>query len=117
MRAARSIFDALWRWLERSGYDVVVTRNITDIDDKIVARAAEEGVPWWQVAERVIHQMRRAYDVLGLRPPTVEPHTTGHVTQMIELSQRLIDRGHAYASGGDVYFDVHSPPEYGALSG
>ncbi|MPZ63697.1 MAG: cysteine--tRNA ligase [Propionibacteriales bacterium] len=114
---SKVIFDVLWRWLERSGYDVVFARNITDIDDKIIVRAAEEGVPWWQVGQRVIHQMQRAYDILGLRPPTVEPLTTGHITQMIELTQRLIDRGHAYASGGDVYFDVRSLPEYGALSG
>ncbi|MQA06123.1 MAG: cysteine--tRNA ligase [Streptosporangiales bacterium] len=110
-------FDVLARWLEFSGYDVVFARNITDIDDKIIRLAAEEGVPWWRVGQRNIDAMRRAYDLLGLRAPTVEPLATGHITQMIELMQRLIDNGHAYASGGDVYFDVRSLPEYGGLSG
>jgi cysteinyl-tRNA synthetase len=66
------IFDVLWRWLERSGYDVVFARNVTDVDDKIIARSAEEGVSWWQFSQLVIHQMERAYDLLGLRPPTVD---------------------------------------------
>ena len=110
-------FDILRRWLEASGYDVTFVRNVTDIDDKILARGAEEGVPFWQVAMRNERAFTWAYDVLGCLPPTYEPRATGHVPEMVELIQRLIDGGHAYAADGDVYFDVRSFPEYGALSG
>ena len=110
-------FDILRRWLEASGYDVTFVRNVTDIDDKILARGAEEGVPFWQVAMRNERAFTWAYDVLGCLPPTYEPRATGHVPEMVELMDRLIDAGHAYAAEGDVYFDVRSFPEYGALSG
>ncbi|HEX4818377.1 MAG TPA: cysteine--tRNA ligase [Nonomuraea sp.] len=110
-------FDVLRRWLTRSGYDVVFCRNVTDIDDKIIRVAAEEGVPWFVVAERNQRAFTWAYDTLGCLPPTVEPRATGHVPEMITLMRRLIDRGHAYASGGDVYFDVRSYADrYGSLS-
>ncbi|MER7366823.1 cysteine--tRNA ligase [Nonomuraea wenchangensis] len=110
-------FDVLRRWLARSGYDVTFCRNVTDIDDKIIRVAAEEGVPWFVVAERNQRAFTWAYDTLGCLPPTVEPRATGHVPEMITLMQRLIDRGHAYASGGDVYFDVRSwADHYGSLS-
>ena len=79
--------------------------------------AAAEGVPWWAVAQRNERAFSRAYDVLGCLPPEVEPRATGHIPEMITLMHRLIDGGHAYASGGDVYFDVRSWPAYGALSG
>ena len=110
-------FDILRRWLEASGYDVTFVRNVTDIDDKILARGAEEGVPFWQVAMRNERAFTWAYDVLGCLPPTYEPRATGHVPEMVELMDRLIEAGHAYAADGDVYFDVRSFPEYGALSG
>jgi cysteinyl-tRNA synthetase len=110
-------FDILVRWLRASHYQVTYCRNVTDIDDKILQVAMYEEVPWWLVAERNQRAFSRAYDVLGCLPPSVEPRATGHVPEMIVLMQRLIDRGHAYASGGDVYFDVHSLPNYGALSG
>ena len=110
-------FDILVRWLRASHYQVTYCRNVTDIDDKILQVAIGEEVPWWLVAERNQRAFSRAYDVLGCLPPGVEPRATGHVPEMIVLMQRLIDRGHAYASGGDVYFDVHSLPGYGALSG
>jgi cysteinyl-tRNA synthetase len=110
-------FDILIRWLRASGYDVTYCRNVTDIDDKILRTAAQEGVQWWAVAERNQRAFTRAYDALGCEPPDVEPRATGHVPEMIILMQRLIDAGHAYASQGDVYFDVTSLPEYGALSG
>ncbi len=110
------VFDLLSRWLRATGYSVVLCRNVTDIDDKILARSEEEGRPWWAVASFYEREFQRAYDVLGCAPPTVEPRATGHVTQMIELIARLIDRGHAYESDGDVYFDVRSFAEYGALS-
>ena len=110
-------FDILRRWLIASGYDVTFVRNVTDIDDKILARGAEEGVPFWQVAMRNERAFTAAYDVLGCLPPTYEPRATGHVPEMIELMQRLIDTGHAYPADGDVYFDVRSFADYGALSG
>jgi cysteinyl-tRNA synthetase len=110
-------FDILVRWLKASGYQVTFCRNVTDIDDKIIRVAAAEGVPWWAVAQRNERAFSRAYDVLGCIPPDVEPRATGHIPEMIALMRRLIDSGHAYASGGDVYFDVRSWPDYGALSG
>ncbi len=110
-------FDVLRRWLIRSGYDVWFCRNVTDIDDKIIRVAAEEGVPWFVISERNQRRFTWAYDTLGCLPPTVEPRATGHIPEMIELIGRLIDKGHAYASGGDVYFDVVSYAEhYGKLS-
>jgi cysteinyl-tRNA synthetase len=110
-------FDILVRWLKASGYQVTFCRNVTDIDDKIIRVAAAEGVPWWAVAQRNERAFGRAYDVLGCLPPDVEPRATGHIPEMITLMQRLIDGGHAYPAGGDVYFDVRSYPDYGALSG
>jgi cysteinyl-tRNA synthetase len=116
IRAAVS-FDVLRRWLEVGGLEVTYVRNVTDIDDRILAKAAELGVPWWAWAYLNERACTRAYDVLGVLPPTYEPRATGHVPEMVELVQRLIDRGHAYAAGGDVYFDVRSFPSYGALTG
>jgi cysteinyl-tRNA synthetase len=110
-------FDILVRWLTASGYQVTFVRNVTDIDDKILRTASAEGVPWWAVAERNQRAFSRAYDALGCLPPDAEPRATGHVPEMIELMRRLIDTGHAYASGGGVYFDVRSYEHYGELSG
>src|SRR5215467_6257704 len=110
-------FDILVRWLAASGYQVTFCRNVTDIDDKILRTASAEGVPWWAVAERNERAFTRAYDALGCLPPDVEPRATGHVPEMIVLMRRLIDGGHAYASGGGVYFDVLSYDHYGELSG
>ena len=110
-------FDVLVRWLRASGYQVTFCRNVTDIDDKILRTAAAEGVPWWQVAQRNERAFGRAYDALGCLPPEVEPRATGHVPEMIVLMRRLIDSGHAYAAGGDIYFDISSCPSYGSLSG
>ena len=92
-------------------------RNVTDIDDKILTKAAEAARPWWEWAATHEREFHAAYDVLGCLPPSIEPRATGHVTQMVELMERLIDSGHAYAAGGDVYFDVRSFPGYGELSG
>jgi cysteinyl-tRNA synthetase len=110
-------FDILRRWLQASGYEVTFCRNVTDVDDKIIARAAEQGTQWWAVAEENQRAFTRAYDALGCLPPNVEPRATGHVHEMIVLMQRLIDAGHAYAADGNVYFDVKSCPDYGCLSG
>jgi cysteinyl-tRNA synthetase len=110
-------FDILVRWLRASHYQVTYCRNVTDIDDKILQVAMHEEVPWWAVAERNQRAFSRAYDALGCLPPDVEPRATGHVPEMIVLMQRLIDGGHAYPSGGDVFFDVSSLPGYGSLSG
>src|SRR5215469_7285092 len=110
-------FDILVRWLRASHYQVTYCRNVTDIDDKILTVAMQEEVPWWAVAERNQRAFSRAYDALGCLPADVEPRATGHVPEMIMLMQRLIDSGHAYPSGGDVFFDVHSLPSYGCLSG
>ncbi len=111
------IFDILVRWLRASGYDVTFCRNVTDIDDKILQVAEGEGIPWWAVAERNLRAFTHGYEILGCLPPDVEPRATGHVPEMIAMIRRLIDREHAYAAEGNVYFDVHSYPEYGELSG
>jgi cysteinyl-tRNA synthetase len=110
-------FDVLRRWLEFRGLDVTYVRNITDIDDKILAKADEEGLPWWALGARNERVLAAGYETLGCLPPTYEPRATGHVPEMVEMIKRLIDRGHAYAADGDVYFDVSSYAEYGALSG
>ncbi|MDR2974816.1 MAG: cysteine--tRNA ligase [Propionibacteriaceae bacterium] len=114
------VFDVLRRWLEASGYRVTLISNITDIDDKILAKASAAGVPWYAWAYANELELHRAYAALGLRPPTYEPRATGHIPEMIELIQQIIDKGHAYVAqdgSGDVYFDVRSWPSYGELSG
>jgi cysteinyl-tRNA synthetase len=110
-------YDVLRRWLTASGYEVTLVRNVTDIDDKILNKAAKHGEPWWQWAAKHERAFDAAYEALGCLPASIAPRATGHVTQMVEMMQRLIDGGHAYAESGDVYFSVASYPEYGALSG
>jgi cysteinyl-tRNA synthetase len=109
--------DILRRWLLHNGYEVTYVRNITDIDDKILAKSAEAGEPWWALAFRNEREIIATEQALGCLPPSYEPRATGHVTEMIELMTRLIDAGHAYEADGDVYFDVRSFPSYGSLSG
>ncbi|NTW38984.1 MAG: cysteine--tRNA ligase [Cellulomonadaceae bacterium] len=110
-------FDVLVRWLERTGVQVTLVRNVTDVDDKILAKSAEAGVPWWAWALRYEREFAEAHDALGVQRPTYEPRATGHVTEMVELMTELVDAGHAYVTGeGDVWFDVRSFPEYGALT-
>jgi len=114
------VFDLLRRWLEVSGYAVTLVDNVTDIDDKILAKSAEAGVPWWAWAYRFERELHDAYAALGLRAPTYEPRATGHIPEMIELIGQLIGAGHAYVANddsADVYFDVKSWPDYGELSG
>ncbi|GIG27720.1 cysteine--tRNA ligase [Cellulomonas marina] len=110
-------FDVLVRWLRRSGYRVTLVRNVTDVDDKILARSAAAGEPWWAWALTNERAFTRAYDALGVLPPTYEPRATGHVPDMVALMQRLVEGGHAYATApGDVWFDVRSWPAYGELT-
>lgn len=139
-------FDILRRWLLAQGYDVALVRNVTDIDDKILTKAAENNRPWWEWVSTYEREFTKAYNLLGVLPPSVEPRATGFVTQMVEYMQRLIDAGFAYpvpaptqnaeaategADGaanssdgpvGSVYFDVAAwtqagESDYGALSG
>ncbi|MET1058134.1 MAG: class I tRNA ligase family protein, partial [Nocardioides sp.] len=113
-------FDVLQRWLRTSGYEVTFIRNTTDIDDKILAKSAEQGRPWYNLAYEMNHELGKAYAALNVARPTYEPAATGHIPEMLELITALIERGHAYAAAdgsGDVYFDVLSWPTYGELSG
>jgi cysteinyl-tRNA synthetase len=110
-------FDILRRWLTKSGYNVTFIRNVTDIDDKILHKAVHEEMPWWAVAMKYERAFADAYAALNVLPPTYEPRATGHVTQMIELMQRLIEKGAAYAPGnGDVYLEVRKLSSYLTLS-
>lgn len=120
-------FDILRRWLLAQGFDVAFVRNVTDIDDKILTKAAENNRPWWEWVSTYEREFTKAYNTLGVLPPSVEPRATGFVTQMVEYMQRLMDKGFAYAvSEGDgadsVYFDVAAwvkaeGSDYGSLSG
>ena len=110
-------FDILRRWLIASGFNVTFVRNVTDIDDKILHKAVHEEIPWWQVAMKYERAFTDAYNALNVLPPSYEPRATGHITQMIELMQKLIDNGSAYAPGnGDVYLEVRKLKEYLTLS-
>jgi len=110
-------FDILRRWLITTGYKVNFVRNVTDIDDKILHKAVHEEIPWWQVAMKYERAFTDAYNALNVLPPTYEPRATGHITQMIELMQKLIENGSAYAPGnGDVYLEVRKLKEYLTLS-
>ena len=123
------VFDQLSRWMRYRGLKVTTVRNVTDIDDKILAKSADSMEPgfegefpneqWWALAYRFEKVFAQAYAALGIDPPTYEPRATGHIPEMFALIQRLIDRGHAYPAlddSGDVYFDVRSWDKYGALT-
>jgi cysteinyl-tRNA synthetase len=111
-------FDILRRWLIHSGYDVCFIRNVTDIDDKILHKAVHENSPWWAVAMKYERAFTEAYRALNVMPPTYEPRATGHITQMIALIERLVERGYAYAPGnGDLYLEVRKLASYLTLSG
>ncbi|MDE0777273.1 MAG: cysteine--tRNA ligase [Nocardioides sp.] len=112
-------FDVLRRWLSHSGYAVTLIRNVTDIDDKILAKSAEQSRPWFNLAYEMHARLTEALASINVLPPTYEPGATGHVPEMLELIETLIARGHAYAAedgSGDVYFDVRSWPSYGELT-
>ncbi|WP_377320993.1 cysteine--tRNA ligase [Pimelobacter simplex] len=112
-------FDVLQRWLRHRGFEVTFIRNITDIDDKILVKSAEQGRPWYNLAYAMKIELDKAYAALNVAPPTYEPAATGHIPEMIVLIERLIERGHAYPAAdgsGDVYFDVRSWASYGELT-
>jgi cysteinyl-tRNA synthetase len=112
-------FDVLRRWLTASGYDVTFIRNVTDIDDKILAKGEAQDRPWFEIAYRMRRELDRALDAINVLPPTYEPAATGHVPEILELIGQLVTRGHAYPAqdgSGDVYFDVRSWPAYGELT-
>lgn len=110
-------FDILRNWLEAKGLDVAFVRNVTDIDDKILTKAAENGRPWWEWAATHERAFTWAYDQLGVTPPSIEPRATGHIPQMIEYMQRIIDNGHGYAAEGNVYAQPATIEDYGFISG
>ncbi|MCA1981450.1 cysteine--tRNA ligase [Nocardioides nematodiphilus] len=113
-------FDVLQRWLRHSGYETTFIRNVTDIDDKIVAKSEAAGRAWYEHAQIMHRELSKAYAALNVAPPTYEPLATGHIPEMLELIELLIERGHAYAAAdgsGDVYFDVRSWKAYGELTG
>ncbi|MBR3874754.1 MAG: cysteine--tRNA ligase [Clostridia bacterium] len=111
------VFDVLRRYMEFRGYEVTFVQNFTDIDDKMIRRANEEGVTVKDIAERYIAEYYVDAKGLGIRPATVHPRATEHISQIIALVQRLIDKGLAYESNGDVYYRVKAFPEYGKLCG
>ncbi|MEU6133718.1 cysteine--tRNA ligase [Nocardioides sp. NPDC047086] len=113
-------FDVLQRWLRASGYETTFIRNVTDIDDKILAKSADQGRPWYNLAYDMHRELDAAYASLNVARPTYEPLATGHIPEIITLIEELITKGHAYAAedgSADVYFDVRSWPSYGELSG
>jgi len=109
--------DVIRRYLESKGYDVTYVTNFTDIDDRIIDRAHKEGIPFEKVSERNMEAFLTYADLLNIRRATHYPRATEHLPEIIALIRRLIDKGHAYAAGRDVYFDVRSYPRYGELSG
>jgi len=110
-------WDVVVRYLRSRGYEARLVQNITDIDDKIINKANEEGISWEEIVRRYTDSFHERLELLGVKPPDVEPRATEHIPEMISLTEELIERGHAYAPGnGDVYYDVGSYPKYGSLS-
>src|SRR5438445_1342572 len=111
------VFDVIARYLKAAGYRVTFVRNFTDIEDKIIRRANEEGVPAREISERYIAAFREDIAALGVEAPDAEPKATDHVAEMVALIERLVAGGYAYVMDGDVYFEVRRFPAYGKLSG
>lgn len=109
------VYDLWRRWLTYRGFDVTLVRNVTDIDDKILA-SADGAEPWWALAYRFELEFTAGYAALGILAPTYEPRATASISEMRDIIQRIIDKGHAYAADGDVYFDTASWPTYGSLT-
>ena len=113
------VYDLLTRWLKRTGLEVKLIRNVTDIDDKVLVRATEENKPWWQLAYENELIFSSDYERIGIVRPSYEPRATGHIPQMIALIQQLVEKGHAYQAldgSADVYFDSASWNNYGELT-
>ena len=111
------VFDVLRRYLEYTGYDVTFVQNFTDIDDKMIARANEEGITVKELGDRFIEEYFKDATALGVRPATVHPRATEHIKEIIDIVQKLIDKGIAYQVGSDVYYDTSKFSGYGKLSG
>lgn len=111
------VFDVLRRYLEYQGYDVTFVQNFTDIDDKMIARANEEGITVKELGDRFIEEYFKDATALGVRPATVHPRATEHIKEIIDIVQKLIDKGIAYQVGSDVYYDTSKFSGYGKLSG
>jgi cysteinyl-tRNA synthetase len=109
--------DVLHRWLRESGYDVTFVRNVTDVDDKILHDAAHNDEPWWALASRMERAFTSAYDAVQCLPPDATPRVSSSILSITALIERILARGHAYESGGDVYLSVRTVEAYGALSG
>ena len=110
------VFDVLRRYLEYSGYEVTFVQNFTDIEDKMINRANQEGITVKQLADRFIEEYYKDADALGIRRATHNPKATEHMPEIIALIEKLVEKGHAYATDGDVFFDVGSFPSYGVLA-
>ena len=113
---ANIVFDIIFRYLQFAGYDTTYVRNYTDVDDKIINRANEKGISSKELAEEFIRAFDEDMDALGLMKPTHEPRATEYIEEIIAISQKLIDKGLAYESGGDVYYSVDKFPSYLQLS-
>ncbi|MGB2690995.1 MAG: cysteine--tRNA ligase [Thermodesulfobacteriota bacterium] len=109
-------FDVIERFLTYLGYEVTYVRNFTDIDDKIIAKANETGVPAEEISEKYIEEYQEDMASIGVKPPTIQPKVTEHVAEIIEMIERIIENGHAYQSDGDVFFSVKKFNGYGKLS-
>jgi len=109
-------FDVIERFLSHIGYEVTYVRNFTDIDDKIISKANEAGVDAREISEKYIQEYQEDMASIGVKPPTIQPKVTEHVPEIVEMIKRIIDNGHAYQSGGDVFFSVKKFQGYGKLS-
>ncbi|MBN2666823.1 MAG: class I tRNA ligase family protein, partial [Bacteroidales bacterium] len=110
-------FDVVRRYLEYRGFEVTYVQNITDIEDKIIAQSIEENIPFSEIAAKYTHAFLKDVARLGAKPPTHQPKASDYINQMIDLIKEQVDKGYAYESGGDVYFEVTKLPSYGQLSG
>ena len=109
-------YDLLIRRLEDLGHEVHMVRNVTDVDDSILPKARELGIPYLELAEREIARFRADMDALEMRPPIAEPRATETIGEIVSMVERLLDSGHAYLTAGTAYFDVSTSPSFGALS-
>ncbi|WP_456456141.1 cysteine--tRNA ligase [Thermovibrio sp.] len=110
------VFDVIRRWFEHRGYKVIFVRNYTDIDDKIIKKAKEEGVSWQEISKKYIESYEEDMEALNVKEPTYKPKVSQHIREIIEMIDGLIEKGFAYEAEGDVYFSVEKFPEYGKLS-